>query len=221
MTTEAKSVAESFLSNLKFQTSSDEEIAAREAELKARALRERGLEYLAKASIPAKHRNVTPAELRGAPWLNLQSRIEAKIGTGFIIGVVGRRGTGKTQLAVQIAKAVANAGKRPLYSTAMGFFLDIKESFRDKAGSEKEVIERYCAPAYLIIDEMQERGETPWEDRLLTHLIDRRYQSEKDTLLISNQTKENFLLSIGESISSRIIETGGVTSCDWESYRTK
>jgi len=219
MITEAKNVVESLLNPLRFHASSDAEIAAYEAEHKARSSREKGLEYLAKANIPPRHRNIPPSELRGAPWLELQQRLSGKLGTGFIIGLVGRRGTGKTQIAVQIAKDVANAGKRPLYSTAMGFFLDIKESFRNN-GSERAVIEQYCIPAYLVIDEMQERGETPWEDRLLTHLIDRRYQHEKDTILISNQTQETFLASIGESISSRLIETGGVALCDWPSYRT-
>jgi len=221
MTTEAKNVAESFLNQLKSQTCSEAEIEAREAELKARALREKGAEYLSKANIPARHRTTPASELTGGAWHKLQQRILSRIGSGFIIAIVGPRGTGKTQSAVEIAKSVSRAGKRPLYSTAMGFFLDIKESFRDKGGSERAVIDRYCVPAYLILDEMQERGETAWEDRLLTHLIDRRYQAEKDTLLISNQTKENFLISIGESVSSRIIETGGVAVCDWPSYRTK
>jgi DNA replication protein DnaC len=66
---------------------------------------------------------------------------------------------------------------------------------------------------------MQERGETPWEDRLLTHLIDRRYASEKDTLLITNQSKESFIQSIGPSAASRIVEVGGIVTCDWPSYR--
>ena len=218
MSTEAKSVAENLLSNFKFQTLSEEEIVAREAEQKARKLREKGNEYLAKANIPERHKGTKALE--GEKWLRLHDRIVSRVGTGFIIALVGRRGTGKTQMGVSLAKHVARAGKRPLYATAMGFFIDIKESFRDKASSEKAVIEHYSTPALLVLDEMQERGETPWEDRLLTHLIDKRYQSQKDTLLLSNQTKEIFLSSIGESIASRIIETGGVAVCDWDSSRT-
>jgi len=102
----------------------------------------------------------------------------------------------------------------------MGFFLDLKAGYRDKGAAEKQVIEQYCTPSLLILDEVQERGETPWEDRILGHLIDRRYGAQKDTLLISNQTKENFLSSIGESAASRIRETGGMIICDWESYRS-
>jgi len=102
----------------------------------------------------------------------------------------------------------------------MEFFLEIKASFRpDSTVTEKQVIEEFIRPKLLIIDETQERGETKWEDGLLTHLIDRRYRQERDTLLISNQTKEAFAESIGASIASRIIETGGIVLCNWPSFR--
>jgi hypothetical protein len=219
MITEAKNVVENLLKPSSFQTLTDDEWQARERELLARSQREKGIEYLAKSGIPSRHRNTPPSELRGAPWLGLKSKIETRLGDGLILALVGRRGTGKTQLAVEVAKVVAMAGKRPLYSTAMEFFLSIKECYRESGGSERRVIENYTIPALLILDEVQERGETPWEDRLLTHLVDRRYQAQKDTILISNQTREAFLAAIGDSISSRIVEAGGVAVCDWESYR--
>lgn len=219
MTTEPKNVLGSILSTLKSQTSSQTEIEQKIAERQKVETMQRGVEYLAKANIPALHRNLPASEIDGDGWKKLRDRVAAKLGSGFIIALTGHRGTGKTQLAVEILKSCARAGNRPFYCTAMGFFLDIKESFRSK-GSEKAVIEAYVAPACLVIDEMQERGETPWEDRLLTHLIDRRYGAQKDTLIISNQTREKFLESIGESVSSRIIETGGVAVCDWPSYRS-
>jgi len=218
MITEAKNVAENFLSSLSYPTLSDAEIAAREAEVAAKKAREKAAQYMANANIPERHKDLR--EFSGEGWLKIQNRLHQRLGSGFIVALVGKRGTGKTQLAVATAKAAADAGKRPFYCTAMGFYIDIKETFRDKSGTEKAVIDRYAQPSLLIIDEVQERGETPWEDRLLTHLIDRRYGAQKDTLLISNQTRENFLLSVGESIASRIIETGGVAVCDWPSYRT-
>ncbi len=197
----------------------EEEWKAWEREQAARALREKGVEYLSKSNIPARHRNVPPQELTGAPWLKLKTKVVNRLGDGIIVALVGRRGAGKTQLAVEVAKAAAMAGKRPLYSTAMEFFLAIKESYRETGGSERRVIESYVVPALLVLDEVQERGETAWEDRLLTHLVDRRYQAQKDTILISNQNREAFLAAIGDSISSRIVEAGGVAVCDWESYR--
>jgi DNA replication protein DnaC len=201
-----------------FQTLSDEEISQRNAEVEEEQRSRTSATLMAQSGIPKRH--LAPFTPTGEAWLKIESRLKARRGTGFIVALCGNRGTGKTQLAASLARETACCGKTPIYQTAMGFFLDIKESFDGKR-SEKEVIDRYTRPSLLILDELQERGETPWEDRLLTHLIDRRYGAEKDTLLITNQTKEFFLQSIGESVASRISETGGIAVCDWPSYRAK
>jgi DNA replication protein DnaC len=221
MTTELKSVAESLPNLSKFLTLSDDEIQSREAQAIAEESAQRVIKanaLMSKSGLPKRH--LHPVIPTGEGWLKLEARLKARVGSGFIIALCGPRGTGKTQLAASCARETTIHGKTPTYTTAMGFFLDIKESFDGKR-SEKEVIGRYCSPSLLILDEMQERGETAWEDRLLTHLIDRRYGAEKDTLLITNQDKESFLHSIGESVASRISETGGVALCNWESYRQK
>lgn len=214
-----KNAVESSLNQFKYQIYSQEELLRKEKELEQSRIRERALAILEKANIPMRHRNNPP--LFGTGWMDKHKAIETRIGTGFIIGLIGQRGTGKTQLAVQIAKATAKQGNSVRYTTAMGFFIDIKETFDDGKKSERNVIEEHSRPSFLIIDEVQERGQTPWEDRLLTHLIDKRYSSQRDTLIISNQNKDSFLASLGESVASRITETGGIMNCDWESYRTK
>ena len=68
---------------------------------------------------------------------------------------------------------------------------------------------------------MEERAETQFEDRMISHLIDLRYDAMLDTILISNQAKESFADSIGKSAVSRLIETGEVIECNWESFRKK
>ena len=168
--------------------------------------------------LPSRHSKSFPRE--GKEWLATETRLKAKIGSGFIIALCGGRGVGKTQLAESLARESASQNRSSRYITAMEFFLEIKASFRpDSTVTEKQVIEEFIRPKLLIIDETQERGETKWEDGLLTHLIDRRYRQERDTLLISNQTKEAFAESIGPSIASRIIETGGIVLCNWPSFR--
>lgn len=179
-------------------------------------MRIQAVKILNESNIPKRH--LDQKEWTGDKWLKVESRLNARSGSGFIIALCGHRGTGKTQLAASLARSVALSGKTVRYQTAMGFFLDIKESFDGKK-SEKEVIANYAAPRLLIFDEMQERGETAWEDRLITHLIDKRYGMEKDTLLITNQNTEEFQKSIGNSVASRISETGGFYLCDWPSYR--
>ena len=41
----------------------------------------------------------------------------------------------------------------------------------------------------LIIDEVQERAESGFENRLLTHLIDARYAAMRPTIIIANLAK--------------------------------
>jgi DNA replication protein DnaC len=225
MTTELKNVVESFLSQsitsssgTTFKGLSDTEIAEREAKQLAKEARIKAQAILADAKLPT--RNADKFESTHPKWNRIDARLKARLGDGFIIALLGPRGTGKTQLGCSLCQAAAEAGRKCLYGSAMGFFLDIKESF-DGVKSEKAVIDAYVKPAVLVLDEMQERGQSQWEDRLLTHLIDRRYSAKKDTLLLSNQSSKQFQEAMGESVVSRILQTGGIAVCDWESFRIK
>jgi len=102
----------------------------------------------------------------------------------------------------------------------MDFFIDLKATFDDESKtSESAALRAYIKPALLVLAEMDERSESPWENRMLFHMLNKRYNGLKDTLLISRRTKEELLSSVGESIQSRLKETGGVVECNWESFR--
>ncbi len=146
--------------------------------------------------------------------------LEAKLGTGMLFALLGTRGTGKTQMAAELCKIAATKGIMARYNMAMEFFMELKETYRQHSErTEADVIRSYCSPQLLILDEVHERGETEWEDRLLTAMIDKRYSALKDTILISNQTPKVFCKTIGNSILSRLHETGGIVVCDWKSFR--
>lgn len=145
-----------------------------------------------------------------------------KIGKGVIMALIGGRGSGKTQLAVCMADAAIDAGKTARYLTAFDFFLLIRETYRkDAKKSEREIIAELSAPALLIMDELQERGETPWEDRLLTALIDRRYRDGRDTVLISNQSADELRKALGASVEDRLREGGGIAELVGTTRRKK
>jgi DNA replication protein DnaC len=148
---------------------------------------------------------------------------------GGILILHGKRGTGKTQMAAEIARSkrfpfdAVNGPERKRsahYQTAMRFFLTVRATF--KKGSTKtelEIIDQMTAPGLLIIDEFQERGETPFEDRLITHLIDARYGACRPTILIANLTKEELGKALGPSIVDRASENGRRIDFTWNSYR--
>lgn len=157
----------------------------------------------------------TPGE-----WLLVHKRIMAEVGKGFNFVLGGKRGVGKTQIGCALIHSACDALVPSLYRKAAFFFLDIRSTF--KAGSkydEMDALKFYGKPQLLILDAVEERGETPAEDRYLSNLIDMRYESKKDTVMITNQSKKGFSESVGTSIVSRINETGEFIECNWPSFR--
>lgn len=171
-----------------------------------------------KMNIPLRHRRLEKFE--GEQWNARLEQISKRIGNGFILALTGQRGTGKTQMAVELIERAVAQEKSAQYCLAMDFFLKVKATYcQDSPEDEGDVIKRFAEPKFLVIDEIQERAESQWEDRLMTHLFNKRYNDVKDTLLISNLTKGEFIDSVGSSVASRLVETGGICTCNWESFR--
>lgn len=175
--------------------------------------------------------------LYGDEWKTAYEKALALCEKGGIVVAYGKRGTGKTQIAYEIAKnahfqnthfaPVLKDGfhlppkVRPcLYIKAMDIFIDLKNGFgRPGEPSEKQVIAKLVDAAFLVIDEAHVRGETKYEDDKLTHIIDKRYDAMRPTMLITNLTNKDFAAQLSPSILNRIEEIGGGIECNWESYR--
>ncbi len=165
--------------------------------------------------------NSPDKEAKAAPaaWRKSRKGILSQTGHGFLVALLGKRGTGKTQIAVEAILLNCRLYRPALYVTAMDVFLWIRKTFADEAACELDAIAEFMSPALLVIDELGERGETTWEDRLLMYVIDARYRAMQDTILIANMTDEAFREQLGPSISDRIRECGGRITCDWTSFR--
>ena len=166
---------------------------------------------------------IESGEFAGAEWQKANSKLNRLLSDhrGAFLALVGSRGPGKTQLGVCAMHRVCQQGKPVRYVKALDFFAEVKAAYLpDSKDDERGVIKRFCRPQLLVIDGMEVRGETPWEDRMLSHLIDRRYDDMTDTILIANLKEEDLLHSIGSSAESRLREVGGVIICDWPSFRT-
>lgn len=173
----------------------------------------------ADANVPARHTHTVPDDQCPAQWRAQRDKLVSSIGRGFLIALLGNRGTGKTQMAQQAVLVAAGHGRSALYERAMGFFLELRATFHATGRSELDVVDKYREPTLLVLDEFQERAESDFEQRMLAHLIDCRYGDMHDTLIVANQTPERFQTSAGESISDRLLETGGIIECTWESFR--
>lgn len=153
-------------------------------------------------------------------WGKRLGALTARLGTGFLVGLIGGRGPGKTQMGYELMKATTENLKRAYYATATEFFMAIKATYKREAEeTEEDIVRQYRKVDLLVLDEVSKRGETDWEDRLLFELLDSRYRDMSDTLLISNEEKAAFESSIGPSVSARMRETGGIIQCNWPSFR--
>jgi DNA replication protein DnaC len=184
---------------------------------------------------PKRYEDAPPAG--GDGWLANYAQALATADSGGITILYGGYGTGKTRMAWEVARAhkskrptigigvgwVTSTKKRPmLYTTAVNLFSTIKSTYT--AGtekSEKEVVSDYTEAALLVIDEVQERGETQYEDRQLTAIIDARYAADMPTILISNYTWERLASTLSPAVIDRIEENGAKLLFNWESFRRK
>lgn len=170
---------------------------------------------------PARHAQTIAN--RSAKWDAAFQKASASVNApmGGTVALIGsRRGTGKTQIGVELMKDAVVQLRPAFFTTAVEFFMRIKETYRkDSHQSEADVIACLCTPFLLVIDEIGKRGGSEWENTLLFELINRRYNACKSTVVIDNRTLKDFSETIGPSIVSRMNESGGIIECEWESFR--
>jgi DNA replication protein DnaC len=190
---------------------------------------------LAKNGWGAKY--IQPIDLHGERWMAELQRAKATVAAGGIVAMVGGRGPGKTQMAAEIARAgdwpedkpsytrgenvlAVHRGKTALYVRAMDLFLDFRHAQKNHVqSSEKEVLEKHARVGLLVIDEFQERGESPWENRIMKNLIDKRYSDGRPTIIIANMNRGDMGAALGDSVKDRVRECGCVIEFNWPSYR--
>ena len=170
-------------------------------------------------------------ECTGEAWWAHYAKAMDTVNQGGIVLLYGGHGTGKTRMAYEIAKKCTpprmnyriNGVSKTLpavYSTAVTMFMDIRASYQPRAEvTEKQIIEELSGAALLVIDEIQERGETDFEDRKLTQIIDARYMDGRPTILISNYSRKDFAKTLSPAVLDRVRENGVGLHFDWPSHR--
>ena len=181
-------------------------------------------------------------------WTNkAQHRVFQRVkstlqGEGSIVALVGKRGTGKTTIIAQImidriltwhhwhslhvkertGRAPQGLGK---YFKCIEVSAKMKANYSDSGTINGEEIEMYrdrlTSCSLLILDEKHDADELRVTDRILTDVLDRRYSARKDSIIISNQSEQEFRDTTNDSILSRISEHGLIIPCEWESFRTQ
>ena len=133
----------------------------------------------------------------------------------------GTAGTGKTHLAVGIAKRVIAQGRTAAFTTAMDAIRRVRETYRKGADkTERQVIEEFSRPDLTIIDEVGSQLGTDAEKVTLFDLINARYERERPMIVMSNLTIAEVEQYMGARAFDRLRENGGqAVTFTWPSYR--
>jgi hypothetical protein len=140
---------------------------------------------------------------------------------GGTVALIGDRGRGKTVLATWLASERRKLRKDPgIYARAHDLFSALRGTWGKKDGmSEEEVLEHFRETPFLVLDEIQERSTSDWENRTLVNVLDHRHASFLPTLILGNLTLPEMTTNLGASVVDRIKQTGYVVTCDWEALR--
>lgn len=149
---------------------------------------------------------------------------------GAIVALVGPRGTGKTTICAQLALQRARNEilppweRRPPYRKMVTLIARYKALYADFGSIDIEKVEerrnQFCElHPLVVIDELHDCEEQRMKTRVLTDIVDRRYSAKNDTIVISNQTEEEFRETTSDSVLSRLEQYGSIIECKWQSFR--
>ena len=148
-------------------------------------------------------------------WWNTFQSSKTRIGTGFLDIFLGPRGRGKTTLASMLIGCECWRNNEPVYATAMEIAADIRKSFDDHSDHRR----KYERCSMLVIDEFHRADKSDWAERMMESLLDNRYRNKRDTIVIGNDSPEDFIKHCGSSVASRIKECGKILVLDGEDFR--
>lgn len=127
----------------------------------------------------------------------------------------GSKGTGKTGLAVAMARGAFDAGASMRFTTARALMLEFRESMRDEGAGERAVDAAWLAPQVLVLDEFGGATLTDYLRDTLTALVDARQKANRSTLITLNveeklgatEVQEQMREILGVRLADRLVDT--------------
>lgn len=140
-------------------------------------------------------------------------------GTSLILS--GGPGTGKTHLALSVAKQIALIGFQAKYLTTRKLLRQIRDTWGKRSElTEQQIMDRLAEVDLLIIDEIGVQRGTDDELNTIFEIIDERYQNRRPSILISNLPWLELKQVIGDRSADRLRDCGGkMLTFDWKSHR--
>lgn len=147
-----------------------------------------------------------------------------RLRNGNNVVFTGKPGTGKTLLSLIVYRELTHAGFRCTYQSSLDFLRSLQEKKFASSSAFLNAMESYQRIDFLIMDEVTEGSGkggllTDWEKEILFKIINVRYQQQRCTLVISNQTRAQVRMRLGEPTHDRLSDKGIALAFNWKSYR--
>ena len=115
------------------------------------------------------------------------AEIDANVNAGRGLWFHGSVGTGKTTLALLIAKAARDAGRSvAIYSVPL-LFAEMRDTFDDDSqDSHLALFKRLSEVDLLVLDDLGAERQTEWVLEQLFSLVNERWQDERSIVVTSN-----------------------------------
>ncbi len=131
------------------------------------------------------------------------------------VAIIGRRGTGKTQIATTAISERIRKGRWGRYTTAINLMGD----FINRPTEDNAWRAEWSSYPYLVIDELHQTLRTEAQRTQFESLMDERYMATRVTVLIANEDLKGFQELVGPSVCRRIDEAGAILECNWTPIR--
>ncbi len=128
--------------------------------------------------------------------------IDANLEHGRGLWLMGSPGTGKTALAMIVAKAAIDAGHTVAIYSCPRLLSVIRESI--DGGGILDFLDRLAAVDLLQIDDLGAERRTEWVLEQLYSIVNARYEAQRSTLVTTNLDRDPLAEQVGERIVSRL-----------------
>jgi DNA replication protein DnaC len=136
--------------------------------------------------------------------------IDGNLDAGRGLWFFGDVGTGKTSIAMLVAKAAEDAGRSVAIYPLTRLLAEIKGTYdRDSGDSYLALFRRLSVVDLLQLDDLGTERTTEWVLEQLYSIIDRRYNDQRSIVVTTNLEEPELYEQLGDRIVSRLTEICG------------